>query len=188
MPDAEQAYATARDLLASSLPQRWAHVQGVAKRASLAALSFDEEDADILEASAVLHDIGYAPSLIVTGFHALDGASYLQNRGVSKRLCGLVAHHSCAYREAGLRGQSSALAEWEDEGTPLRDALWWADMTTTPDGRQTNVHKRIEEIRERYGPDDLVTLFIGQAKADLVAAVERTEQRLRAAGINYTVK
>jgi hypothetical protein len=99
-----------------------------------------------------------------------------------------VAHHSYAYREAELRGLSAALAEWEDEETSLRDALWWADMTTTPDGDKTNVRDRIEEIQKRYGPEDLVTLFIRQAKPELVAAVERTEERLRAAGVDYTAK
>ncbi|MCR3746696.1 hypothetical protein LX88_000634 [Lentzea californiensis] len=61
-------------------------------------------------------------------------------------------------------------------------------MTTTPDGDLTNVHDRIEEIQKRYGPEDLVTFFIRQAKPELVAAVERTEERLRAAGVDYTAK
>ncbi|SDL62948.1 hypothetical protein SAMN04488074_112110 [Lentzea albidocapillata subsp. violacea] len=50
------------------------------------------------------------------------------------------------------------------------------------------MHDRIEEIQKRYGPDDLVTFFIRQAKPELVAAVERTEERLRAAGVDYTAK
>lgn len=185
---AEQAHVIARGLLAESLPRRWAHVRGVCERASLAGSSFSGDDADVLKAAAILHDIGYAPRLVKTGFHALDGARYLRDQGFSARVCGLVAHHSCAYREAELRGLSAALTEWDDEDTPLRDALWWADMTTTPDGMATNVHDRIEEIQKRYGPEDLVTFFIRQAKADLVAAVERTEQRLRAIGVGYTAK
>ncbi|MBM7811012.1 metal-dependent phosphohydrolase [Saccharothrix algeriensis] len=88
--------------------------------------------------------------------------------------------------EAKLRGLSTELAEWVDEQTPLRDALWWADMTTGPDGDVTSVHDRIAEIQERYGPEDLVTVFIRQAEPELVAAVERTEARLRAAGVEVT--
>lgn len=61
-------------------------------------------------------------------------------------------------------------------------------MTTTPDGGSTNVHDRIEEIQKRYGPEDLVTFFIRQAKSELVAAVERTEERLRSVGVDYTAK
>ena len=52
----------ARVLLQEPLPRRLAHVQGVADRArSLAPVL--GADADLLEAAAWLHDIGYAPGL-----------------------------------------------------------------------------------------------------------------------------
>ncbi|ANZ37389.1 phosphohydrolase [Lentzea guizhouensis] len=176
------------DALAESLPRRFAHVLGVGARAQLAAPLFDSQDQDVLVAAALLHDIGYAPHLAHTGFHPLDGAQFLTGSSVDVRLCALVAHHSCAYLEAELRGLSAQLAKWVDECTALRDALWWADMTTTPDGEPTNVLDRIGEIEKRYGPEDLVTFFIRQAKPELVGAVERTEERLRAAGVDYTAK
>ncbi|XVV05288.1 HD domain-containing protein [Actinosynnema sp. CA-248983] len=178
-----RAYSVAEGRLASSLPRRWAHVQGVAKRAGLVAGVFAEAERELLTASAVLHDVGYAPEVAETGFHPLDGARYLEQQGFQERLCGLVAHHSCAYREAELRGCSAELARWVDEQTPLRDALWWADMTTGPDGATTAVRERIAEIQARYGSEDLVSFFIRQAEPELVAAVERTEARLRAAGV-----
>jgi hypothetical protein len=57
---ASWAQRLAQALLQESLPRRWAHVQGVAARAhSLAAVL--GADADLLEAAAWLHDIGYAP-------------------------------------------------------------------------------------------------------------------------------
>jgi hypothetical protein len=88
--------------------------------------------------------------------------------------------------EAELRGLATELAEFEDEGpTAVRDALWWADMITTPDGRRTNVVDRVAEIQERYGPDDLVSCFIRWAWPELLGAVERTEERLRQAGVDY---
>lgn len=183
-----EALVLARTHLESSFPRRWSHVQGVGEQASRLAVLFTSEEQDLLVSAAVLHDIGYAPHLAVTGFHPLDGARFLADAGADERLCGLVAHHSCAFREAELRGLSGELAEWVDEGTTLRDALWWADMSTTPDGRLTNVHDRIEEIQKRYGPEDLVTFFIRQAKSELVAAVERTEERIRAVGGDYTAK
>jgi hypothetical protein len=163
-------------------------VLGVGRKAKLAAPLFDPEEQEILVASALLHDVGYAPRLAATGFHPLDGATFLADGQANGRLCSLVAHHSCAYREAELRGLSAELARWTDESTPLRDALWWADMTTAPDGEPTSVHDRIEEIQKRYGPEDLVTFFIRQAKPELVGAVERTEERLHAAGVDYTAK
>ncbi|MCS7479062.1 HD domain-containing protein [Umezawaea endophytica] len=179
---------TACARLATALPQRWAHVQGVGRRAAEAARLFSLEEAELLVAAALLHDVGYAPDLAVTGFHPVDGANYLRDQDFPARLCALVAHHSCAYREAELRNLTAEIAQWTDEQTMLRDALWWADMTTTPDGGTTNVHGRIEEIQERYGPEDLVTFFIRQAKSELVAAAERTEKALRLAGIDYTAK
>jgi hypothetical protein len=169
--------------LRKALPRRWAHVQGVARRAWVAEPLFSERDAELLVAAALLHDVGYAPDIIHTRFHPLDGARYLRDVGAPGRLCALVAYHTCAYREAELRGLSGELAEWADEETALRDALWWADMTTSPDGERADVDWRITEIQERYGPEDVVTFFIRQAQPELVAAVERTEERLRTAGI-----
>lgn len=185
---AEQAERLASDLLQEELPRRWAHVHGVARRASLAASLLPPDEADLLVAAALLHDVGYASRVSVSGFHPLDGARHLRDMGLPRRLCALVAHHSCAYREAELRGLSADLAEWADEASALRDMLWWADMTTTPDGEFTNVHDRIQEIQKRYGPEDLVTFFIRQAEPELVAAVERTETRLHIAGIDYGVE
>ncbi|GAA0216677.1 HDIG domain-containing protein [Saccharothrix mutabilis subsp. mutabilis] len=163
-------------------------MQGVAARASQAAKLLPPPEGKLLIAAALLHDIGYAPGVRLTGFHSLDGARYLRTVGVPERLCALVAHHSCARIEAELRCLSVELAEWDDEATELRDALWWADMTTTPDGQPTNIHDRVTEIQQRYGPDDLVTMFIQRAEPELVAAVERTQARMRAAGVSHLEK
>lgn len=175
----------AHDLLADELPRRWQHVQGVAERAWTAA-SMVGADAELLVCAALLHDVGYASGLVATGLHSLDGARYLASVGASGRLVNLVGHHSCAALEAELRGLTAELAEFTDEGpTLVRDALWWADMTTTPDGGRTNVIDRVAEIQDRYGPDDLVSCFIRWAWPELRDAVERTEQRLQAAEIDY---
>ena len=78
MSKADWAAELARKLLEVPLPRRWAHVQGVAAQArSLAPILGD--DADLLEAAAWLHDIGYSPELADTGFHPLDGARYLRD-------------------------------------------------------------------------------------------------------------
>ena len=177
------AFELVAEKLAETLPRRWAHVQGVCRRAHMAAPLFSVDDCELLVGAALLHDIGYAPELVGTGFHPLDGARYLRGVGGPDRVVNLVAHHSCATLEAELRGLSDELAEFEDEKTALRDALWWADMTTTPDGGETTVADRVAEILGRYGPDDLVSQFIRRAWDDLNAAVERTERRLEAAKI-----
>lgn len=92
----EWAYPLAESLLAEPLPRRWRHCLGVAERARTIALVLGE-DAELLEAAAVLHDIGYAPDLAKTGFHPLDGARYLRDvANADERVVQLVAHHSCA--------------------------------------------------------------------------------------------
>src|SRR5690242_8859903 len=107
---ASWAQQHARALLREPLPRRWAHVQGVASRArSLAPVL--GADADLIEAAAWVHDIGYAPGLAATGLHQLDGARYLRDaRHADAMLCRLVARHSCAIIEAGERGLAGILS------------------------------------------------------------------------------
>jgi HD superfamily phosphodiesterase len=63
---ASRAEHLGRAFLQEPLPRRWAHVRGVAARTrSLAAVL--SVDAEVLEADAWLHDIGYSPGLAVTG-------------------------------------------------------------------------------------------------------------------------
>lgn len=174
------AFAVAEEHLASSLSQRWKHVQGVAEQArSLRDLA--REDADLLEASAILHDVGYAPGLVRTGFHPIDGAHFLQAAGAPARLVDLVAHHSFAALEAELRGLSPQLEQFADERGPIRDALWYCDQTTGPSGERVSVEGRHTEILRRYGPAHMVSRFIEQGGEELKAAVRRTEERMAAA-------
>ena len=117
-----------------------------------------------------------------TGFHSLDGARWLRSVGVDERVTALVAHHSCAWLEAQERGLAEMLRkEFDQEESATADALWYCDMTIGPDGQPVRVEERIAEITSRYGPDDPVSRFISRAEPVIVAAVRRTEQRLRAA-------
>src|SRR5690349_25121872 len=97
---ADRAERRAEELLAGPLPRRWRHVQAVAVKADRISSGLSTVDADILVASAWLHDIGYAPTVVSTELHALDGARFLRREGLPERVCGLVAHHSCAIFEA----------------------------------------------------------------------------------------
>ncbi|MFD4432896.1 HD domain-containing protein [Nocardia sp. NPDC058497] len=162
-----------------ALPRRLRHVEGVARRAASVADTVD--DPKLLVAVAWLHDIGYSAELATTGFHPVDGAEFLHAEGASHRLCALVANHSCACVEARHRGVP---IRWEDEETPLRDALWWADMTTTPTGEPTDAQSRIAEVLARYGPDHVVAASVAESAPQLLAAVERTEATARLAGVD----
>ncbi|AVT34928.1 phosphohydrolase [Plantactinospora sp. BC1] len=173
------ARSLARQRLEETLPRRWRHVQAVAAKADEAAGAVPSSDRETLIAAAWLHDVGYSPGLVDTGFHSLDGARWLRRQQVDERVTALVAHHSCAWLEAEERGLGQALREeFEREEGPVTDALCYADMTTGPDGQSFEVLERLAEICSRYGPEHLVTRFINRAEPEIVAAVRRTEQRL----------
>jgi hypothetical protein len=169
----------ARKLLEIPLPRRWAHVQGVAGRARFLVQILDG-DAELVEAAAWVHDIGYSPELAETGFHPLDGARYLRDmHGANPRLCRLVANHSCAVIEAEERGLGRELsAEFPVADSVLSDALTYCDMTTSPTGCPVSVGERLAEIRQRYGPSDVVTSFVQTAEPDLLGSVARVSSRL----------
>jgi hypothetical protein len=173
---ASRAQETAEGLLAEALPRRWAHVQGVAGQASRVAASLAL--GEVLVVAAWLHDIGYAPRVADTGFHPLDGARHLASLGAPMRIVNLVARHSNAILEAELRGLGPQVGAFPDECGVLRDALWYCDLTTSPDGEPVAAGDRMAEIRQRYGPGHIVTRFIDEGAPELLAAVERTERHL----------
>jgi hypothetical protein len=172
------AEGLARALLADSLSRRWSHVQGVAARARTLNPSLGT-DADLIEAAAWLHDIGYLPELAHTGLHGLDGARYLRDvQHADPMLCRLVAHHSYAVIEAEERGLADVLTrEFAPPPQPLADALTFCDMTTSPDGDQVQVTHRLAEIHDRYGSGHLVSRSIRRATPLILEAVGQVRAR-----------
>ena len=172
------AEGLARTLLADSLPRRWSHVQGVAAQARTLKPSLGP-DADLLEAAAWLHDIGYLPELAETGLHGLDGARYLRDvQHAEPLLYRLVAHHSYAVIEAEERGLAHVLThEFAPPPQPLSDALTFCDMTTSPDGERVQVHCRLAEIHDRYGAGHLVSRSIRRATPLILDAVGHVNAR-----------
>ena len=175
MDAASWARELAQRLLAESLPRRWVHSQGVGRKAeSISHLLGD--DGDTLICAAWLHDVGYAPPLVDSGSHALDGARYLRDVAkADERICRLVAHHSCAAIEARNRGLHEQLeAEFPYVDAPVTDALTYCDMTTSPDGEPIEVHERLDEILVRYEPGSTVHDSIFEARPRIIQAVEST--------------
>jgi hypothetical protein len=182
-PDALPTWAEehAAMLLANRGP-RWHHVRGVARQAQRVSQALDEDDRPYLVAAAWLHDIGYASTLAATAFHPLDGARHVRALG-QERLARLVAHHSSARWEAEALGLSDDLAVFPREESATADALTYCDMTTNPTGQRITLADRLAEIAERYGAEHLVVRCLQRAHDHLAGTVQRTEERLRAAGV-----
>jgi hypothetical protein len=160
---------------------RWAHCDAVASGAEGIAVVVDPEDRSLLIAAAYLHDVGYAPELVVSGFHPLDGGRWLRELHLD-RLAGLVAHHTGARFEARALGFEAAVASFADEESAVSDALTYCDLTTGPAGERVGVSDRLDEIEHRYGSGSVVVQALDSASRTLAVMVERTEQRLLTAG------
>jgi hypothetical protein len=174
------AWDIAEEMLGQTLPRRWRHSQGVWSRSLMVGGSLAAADGELLEQAAVLHDVGYAPGVALTGFHPLDGARHLRSIGMDERVVSLVAHHSCAHIEADQRGLGAFLGEFKRGPQVLTDCLIFCDMTTSPDGLRVTVDERLTEILARYGPDSVVARSIVLAEPELRAAASRVASRLGA--------
>ncbi|WP_433756424.1 HD domain-containing protein [Nocardia sp. CA-135398] len=164
------------ELLSPLTESRRAHSIAVGRRMeSIAAFLPAELRADAVTA-AYLHDVGYGhPDL---GFHPIDGARLLQSLDYSDVVCHLVAFHTAAEVEAGVRGLDASLFD-EFRLTDVAgldaadDFLWWADLSTGPSGEEFTVDERLAEILRRYEPGSVVHTAITQAEPRLRAAVQR---------------
>jgi hypothetical protein len=171
------AAGCAEELLAP-LGDRWAHVQGVVRQAHEIAVILPPEEREVLGAAAYLHDLGYAPALVDTELHALDGARHLRTLG-HERLAGLVAYHSGAAGEAELRGLAIELAEFDDEASATSMALTYCDMITGPAGEVVTFEERLAGVEGRYGAEHVVARSLRQARAEVERCIQFVEGRLR---------
>jgi HD superfamily phosphodiesterase len=148
--------AKARDLAAHIMrahPDRLRHLAAVASRADALSATVSVDMVDTLVASAWLHDIGYAPALRQTGFHPLDGATYLRQEGWPDGVCALVAHHSGSRFVARIRGLAGPLQEFEFAEDAASDVLTAADNTAGQDGSLIELSERLREKLQRHGLD-----------------------------------
>lgn len=169
--------------LVGRLDRRWRHVEAVAGRVQELAgvLRWDPDERDAVVSAAWLHDVGFAPGLVRTGCHHVDGAVYVAGLGY-ERLAGLVAFHSSGAAEASLRGVAEIVAGFGREQSPVADLLTYCDMTTGPDGSVVGLDQRLAEVAGRYGDDHVVTRGLLLSAAALRQTIERVEDRLLLAG------
>jgi HD superfamily phosphodiesterase len=128
------AQALARRMLSRD-PRRLNHVAGTARAAAFVAARVPEVPADLVIAAAWLHDIGHASHLVQSGFHALDGALFLQQGDWDSQIVRLVAHHSHSAVTAPWFGAATALAQFEPLDGLIADALTFADVIAGVDGK-----------------------------------------------------
>jgi hypothetical protein len=163
--------------LLAPMGDRWAHVQRVVREAHRTAGILPPNEREVLVAAAYLHDLGYAPSLAVTGLHALDGARHLRAIG-HERLAGLVAYHSGARGEAELRGLTAELAWFEDEASATSMALTYCDMTTGAGGEVVTLAERVADVERRYGHGHVVAQSVRRARPEVERCIEFVQARL----------
>jgi hypothetical protein len=176
--DPGRAYLLAVRLL-RDLPSRLAHSLRAGQQAQRVRVSVGEADRDLLVSAALLHDIGYSPSLFRTGFHPVDGADYLLLSGAPERLAALVAHHSESRFLAAAGGHRAELSRFRREEGAVMDALAFADMTAGPDGQPMTVPERLADIAARHADENPDRLTARQARVPyLVAAAERVRVRM----------
>lgn len=128
--------------------------------------------------AAALHDVGYAPSLRRTGMHALDGARWCADHGVSTAVVNLVAWHTGAWYEARERGLVTELERYPRPGQEALDALTLCDLTSSPTGEEVDVLSRLGEILGRYANDHPVHRAVTRSQDELVLACRRAVARL----------
>lgn len=175
------AHEVSAELL-TPLGRRWTHVQAVAARARelSAALFASAHESDVFVAAAYLHDVGYAPSLAITGFHPLDGARFVRDAGWPE-VAAVVAQHTGARNEAQLRGIDLA-GEFPFEDSFLYRAVSYCDLTTGPDGVRTAVDDRVAEIRQRYGDAHVVSRAILMGVPEFKAVEAEIESLVSVSG------
>lgn len=176
----EWATDFARQLLEEPLPNRWAHSLGVLRVAQRIAPALGD-DADLLAAAAILHDVGYAESAVDTHQHMIDGGRFLRRQGIDGRICVIVAHHTSSPWEAHELGLDPALSEFVVDDPALIDAITYCDLSAGPTGADIRPADRLAEVLGRYGEGHVVYRAVSTARPHLLEACARVDAKLATA-------
>jgi hypothetical protein len=178
----ESVYSSASDFEAvaagflSGSGDRWAHVRLVS--ATMRRLASELTNGEALVGAAWLHDIGYAPELVRTGMHALDGASFLDLDGAPREVVSLVAYHTGAEFEAEERGLLDEFAHFDPPSQDDLDLLILADLVSGASGEPTTVCDRLKEILDRYEPAHPVHRAVTRSSPYLEDCARRAAARV----------
>lgn len=154
-PDALGAALRLSSRLLQDMPERLAHCRAAAAQAlDTAGRLLHPADAESVAVAAMVHDIGYSPHVVRTGYHPLDGALHLARLGWPDRVVQLVAHHSHAVVLAPHHGLETHLSLIGDAPAALADVLTYSDLRAGYDGRGATVEERIADMRLRHAARD----------------------------------
>ncbi len=132
---------------------------------------------NVLQA-AWLHDVGYAPELLHTGMHAIDGALFLDRAGAPREIVSLVAFHTGAEFEAEERGLGDALAQFDRPAQDDLDQLILADLLSGSYGERVTVAERFDGIFGRYEPQHPVHRAVMRSRPYLEECAKRAAARV----------
>ncbi|WP_052807376.1 HAD-IA family hydrolase [Risungbinella massiliensis] len=133
----------------SPTDMRYQHILGVVQKANKSPESY-------------LHDVGYSPSLIRTGFHPIDGAIYALEHGFELDVIMAILFHGGADGEAQLHGGKiremyEKLSKFVTTSQQERiDFLTYCDIHTSPDGQTITIEERLADIWSRYNVETVV--------------------------------
>ena len=155
---------------------RWLHVERVA--AAAAELGRLGSVGPNIMPAAWLHDIGYAPGLVHTGMHAIDGALFLDKAGAPSEVVSLVAFHTGAEFEAEERGLIDVLAQFDRPLQDELDLLILADLVSGSSGGRVTVAERLNAIFSRYEPQHPVHRAVTRSRPYLEECAKRAAARV----------
>ena len=177
--DAARRAERLADELLAGVGTRLAHTRRVAERTRSASGIAPAPWRAAVALAGWVHDIGYAPALVETGFHPLDGARYLRASGWPEEVCRLVAFHTGAATEAALRWPAGGMSkDFDPPPSAALDVLTWADLTSSPTGEACSAAERIEEILRRYERGSVVHRAVLQSREEFLEAAGRVEAAL----------
>lgn len=110
-----------------------------------------------------LHDIGYSPKCVSTGFHPLDGALYLAatSQYSDTQLYAILMHSNAddlvKYQSETTQALFHYVLKTINKDKSILELVTLADGITDGKGNLVTPLERIADISERYGEDNHVT-------------------------------
>ncbi|NTU77296.1 MAG: HD domain-containing protein [Alphaproteobacteria bacterium] len=133
--------------------ERYRHIAGVVQLADVIENNYGGFNGE-LKTAALYHDIGYAETWCVTGFHPVDGSLVARQHGFSSAVIEAILYHSGSWDEA--RQKRPDLSIYYDGECcmmqkALSRALTFCDLRTGPVGQSLSLAQRLADIRGRCG-------------------------------------